>query len=581
MLARRPSRVGRCDGGARSLSTERQGGYWAALKKLLSQFGADAATGVRKAPSAAATDAARAGPVTVTGTEFAERARVAATWMGPDETVIAGIVDLPDIDTVKRSVGQRWERVSEQIDTAIRRILDKRLSRNDFFTRYGDDAYVIVFTQSSELDARLKCALLAQEIEQFLFGIDPEAEEPAAMTSVAAIPATALSGERGKAGDVIAAVRERAPPPARMTDGNERLRAALADVRTLIEDLGRRDGASRSEPAGSRLSRDRLDSLRHVGDVITSLQERPAKTSPGRTDAPGGTLRPLATLLHDLIEDAASALPPPEALVGDTMVEVDKTSISFKYTPIWYTPRNAIGVYTCVLCIETDGTEIEYFHVPRDGFDGDTLLEMDKITLRRAVHDLGETLRSNRLNAVSIPVSFETLIRPKSQQQYLALCASIGSQLKDYVAWELVNVPIDAWHRRLPPLVAPLLNHGRNVSLRPDRELFRFGDLLDHLGALRAARVRTICLDVTAERQPEASTHRRIEQLAERAEGHHLNCHLTRLTTLSFVTAAIGAGIQYLSGPIIAEAVDHPIGLQRSTAGAIYGNQLMKVLSGG
>lgn len=85
-------------------------------------------------------------------------------------TISAGNVELLNLQKIEEKLGQNLSDHKEAVETIIQEAIARRLSPMDIFTNYADFRYVIVFTSIDKKKARLKTALIAEEIAQRLLG---------------------------------------------------------------------------------------------------------------------------------------------------------------------------------------------------------------------------------------------------------------------------------------------------------------------------------------------------------------------------------------------------------------------------
>ncbi len=124
----------------------------------------------RPSPHPVAHSAAQPGDEHQDRQEFEQRLRDFASQRDSSDGLVAGKVHLINIDKIRERMGKRWPRLADRIHGQIKTQLKTRLTRHDFFTQVNADTYVIVFGDCSEVEARLKVALLSEQILEKLFG---------------------------------------------------------------------------------------------------------------------------------------------------------------------------------------------------------------------------------------------------------------------------------------------------------------------------------------------------------------------------------------------------------------------------
>ncbi|MEI8396528.1 MAG: hypothetical protein WCF85_17485 [Rhodospirillaceae bacterium] len=80
-----------------------------------------------------------------------------------DSKGLGGYMEL-DLTPLVSFYGEEWSEVSRSAYRMIEAIITKRLSRADCYMRHGADKYFLMFKGLSEVEARLKCNFLAEEV---------------------------------------------------------------------------------------------------------------------------------------------------------------------------------------------------------------------------------------------------------------------------------------------------------------------------------------------------------------------------------------------------------------------------------
>lgn len=73
---------------------------------------------------------------------------------------------------LRAQLGDRWPELSTRVHELAEAVIQRHLTRGDVFDRHGEDGYVILFTQLTELQAEFKCRVIAKEIAGKLLGAD-------------------------------------------------------------------------------------------------------------------------------------------------------------------------------------------------------------------------------------------------------------------------------------------------------------------------------------------------------------------------------------------------------------------------
>lgn len=86
------------------------------------------------------------------------------------DLVGAGRLQLLGLGPLKDQLGSRWDRFQDTVHNITANVLRQRLAQADVFTRHGDTAWIVVFADLTGAEAKVKAALIAQEIEERILG---------------------------------------------------------------------------------------------------------------------------------------------------------------------------------------------------------------------------------------------------------------------------------------------------------------------------------------------------------------------------------------------------------------------------
>src|SRR5262249_44071915 len=87
------------------------------------------------------------------------------------KSLTSGRINLIGLNKVKERFGASWERVADRADRIARNTIERYLVKGDIYgSMQGGVAYVIVFAQLPDHQAKIKCALIGTEIARALLG---------------------------------------------------------------------------------------------------------------------------------------------------------------------------------------------------------------------------------------------------------------------------------------------------------------------------------------------------------------------------------------------------------------------------
>jgi hypothetical protein len=87
-------------------------------------------------------------------------------------SIHAGWVSIIGLDRVKERFGPGWTRLANRADRITRNTIQRYLIPGDIFSAFGETNYAIVFSTLDEEQARVKCAMIAEEVMKALVGED-------------------------------------------------------------------------------------------------------------------------------------------------------------------------------------------------------------------------------------------------------------------------------------------------------------------------------------------------------------------------------------------------------------------------
>ncbi len=99
----------------------------------------------------------------------------------------AGKLNFLSLDKMRNRLGAEWPRYAKAIYEITEDVIKRNLSKRDIFCKVDEENYLIVFAGLSDKNARLKCAIIADEIEHKLLRKDGAYEGFTIKTVVASL----------------------------------------------------------------------------------------------------------------------------------------------------------------------------------------------------------------------------------------------------------------------------------------------------------------------------------------------------------------------------------------------------------
>ncbi len=153
--------------------------------KAASQAAAAAAPAQAQAAAPAPDAASRAGGDTSGGPDRGRRAASGAELKGSlsrfaaqaSGKVVAGRLQLVGLDEIKAKLGERWQSHAKTVYDIAERVIERRISAQDVFSRDEKNNFVICFASLKEEEAAFKAKSIAEEIRAKVLGHDDDDED--------------------------------------------------------------------------------------------------------------------------------------------------------------------------------------------------------------------------------------------------------------------------------------------------------------------------------------------------------------------------------------------------------------------
>jgi hypothetical protein len=88
------------------------------------------------------------------------------------ESIAGAHLSLVGLGELKDHLGERWPQLAARVHELAEAVIRRHLTRGDVFDTHGEDGYVVLFTQLTEVQAAFKCRVIAKEIAAKLLGAD-------------------------------------------------------------------------------------------------------------------------------------------------------------------------------------------------------------------------------------------------------------------------------------------------------------------------------------------------------------------------------------------------------------------------
>lgn len=238
-------------------------------------------------------------------------------------------------------------------------------------------------------------------------------------------------------------------------------------------------------------------------------------------------------------------------------------NLSFAYLPLWHVQQRAIGSFLCVPALAVAGSEPQLGDTLFRTAPPELLCELDIAAFKKVTEDLVVMLDSGKQAILSLPIHFETLARSTLRRRYLSQCGDMASGIKRYLGVEILDFPQEAPAGRISQILNFMRPFSSRFSIRTDLAQTRFE-------AFKAANIQSAGVALGREDAPESEIIPWLNAFT-RAAGHvGVQTYAIDLRTRSMTAAALGAGVNYLSGDMIGSTSDFPNAAYRFDLADIY-----------
>lgn len=220
--------------------------------------------------------------------------------------------------------------------------------------------------------------------------------------------------------------------------------------------------------------------------------------------------------------------------------------IRYTYRPIWSVRNHAVAAYGCRATVDDPGgKQLTAYEVVPPSAPARFLSRLDLLVLRRAAQDLVWSEREGKAMLLIIPAHYETMARTRARVAYVSECQMITAALRRRLLIELVGVEEGVPASRLNELTQPLVAECRGVLLRLPMGYSRFD-------VIKETKVYACGFDVReGADMTEAELFDVLDRFCGDVERIGRRKYIRHVKTTSLLTAAIGAGFDYVDGDVV------------------------------
>lgn len=550
------------------MDAEATGSLWKRVVDLfLDEESEQAAAG--RARAGTAEDGLRAGDPALgalSGQDFEDRLKSLLSDKHAPPGLVGGKVHLINVSDIRERLGADWDKFSGRVHETIQQTLNTRLAAQDFYTRYKDDAYVIVFGDSSEKEAKLKCALLAEEVMGKLFGEEND-EDVCALHIQTVVTRVDGSVELQETTTV-----EAFADMLGSDEGDRSVGAQFAmggDFEELLaytqQKIATFELAQKHAGPSTQVADELQEIIRQLKNFEAALAAADPLHGPWNiadrraihTMFENGQMAECLNTVQGLIARAETSLP--RETVGDDLAWIEEPvdhapaplKLEFSSILVWHAAKKKVAFQFCDMSICTDDKDLPYAMLLQQELPNELVELVDRSVLRKVKQDLQEQRAAGSRRIIGVPVHYSTLYS-RACYPYLELCRSIPNEWRKTLIWEAVKAPIWTWESNLFGILGPLKAIGRVLFLRVDPSGSTFSDVLRNLRHAQAAGVHAVGLDLDDFTGTTAELIQKMEKLASNAKYSNLRTYVYGVSSHELLSAAVNAGIDFVSGNAIA-----------------------------
>lgn len=317
----------------------------------------------------------------------AELNKLCEQLLRKQELVTSGKLQFLGLSKIKRRLGKKWPGLSRIVYETAEEIINYYLDdRTDFYVRYKDEIYFLIFTDSTLEEGQAKATLIAADIRKRLFEMDQkELRELELRESVSVIS------------------------------------------HKHMEDLAF------------------CDFLGNMADKTTDKKAesapdtRSSKQKNGRKRTPSLKQRPIPLPSIECIEVDAKDCRPGKLMPAKSLLP---RKLEYAYLPIWDMSHNALSTYLCLArSAKQDYTNLFDAHKALyDHTTAEKRLSLEIDILRSVIKELRAMQKDGRDLMIACPVEYATLHEFASYERYKKIVQAIPVELRGKLIFYVTDI---------------------------------------------------------------------------------------------------------------------------------------------
>lgn len=517
----------------------------------------------------AASASACAGPVRPRS--FEERLKQA---LRSGERVAVGKLQILNVASLRRRLHDGDGASLERIHLCLEGTLRKHLGRDEYFIRYDDENYAIVYPGLDELAARLKTIAIANDVLSKFFGAGRDLGDLRLKGGAASIEGSAMLRD-GNCSDSLFEALESAetldimsadaapgeqPIP---TDDDDRIEETFARLEILLDQAIA--GLSQMDVESGPASRTRAQGPGwHMQDLIGLLRSE-LDTACALIDGAqshASALHQMARKVHEFLEDIDRKTIPATAEFPSSRGRPAKPSQTtaaafgeptFAFEPLLNLKHSAVSTYMCVFYLDWDGCLQRSDSCIRYPMSRVFHPMADLLVLSRAAVELRALLDEGRPCAISATVHADTLDSAIERQRYIRELAALPHEIRRLLMIEIIGFEVGIWPGKV-------VHTAQRIAHLPRACFARLNLSYTHIPELGFGPLSGLgtCF------QPNRGhgwLERHLDAFARKTSASNLLACITGVDTPEKLEMIRKAGVLYAGGLAVSRALSHPLGV--------------------
>lgn len=320
----------------------------------------------------------------------AELNKLCEQLLRKQELVTSGKLQFLGLSKIKRRLGRKWPGLSRVVYETAEEIINHYLDdRTDFYVRYKEEIYFLIFTEATLEEGQAKATLIAADIRKRLFEMDQkELRDLELRESVSVIS------------------------------------------HKHMEDLAFCDFLGNMAEKTTSRSLEDPDSSHHHG------KHKPSKK---KTPPPKQYRRPPPLPPIECIEVDAQDCRPDKLMPSKSLLP---RKLEYAYLPIWDMSHNALSTYLCLArAPKQDYTNLFDAHKALyDNITPEKRLSLEVDILRAIIRELCAMQKDGRDFVLACPVEYATLHEFASYERYKNIVQTIPPELRRKLIFYVTDI---------------------------------------------------------------------------------------------------------------------------------------------